>query len=106
MRVPSSVAIFTAAAELANEKHIRSDILAENPVNITPSSACLNGKGKSKSKDTHLNQNTKDHNLTVHEGFDLPSRLAVCRALFCQRANSPWTANLVSMKRDLNVNDP
>ncbi len=85
MRVPSSLAIYVAAAELANDKTIRSDILAES-LHIDNSLFGLLKWGEvnqsQKIKAKHLNQNIKSKNLTEHIGFDLPSRLAVCRALF------------------------
>jgi len=50
MRVPSSVVFFVAAAELANDKAIRSDILAEGFHKKHAFLSLLDGEGKSKAK--------------------------------------------------------
>ncbi len=56
MRIPSSLVINVAAAELAR-KSTRSDILAEVPTLITLSSACSNGEGVNQKKKSNLKQN-------------------------------------------------
>jgi len=66
MRVPSSFLKNRAAAELA--QRACSDILAENSLFLTLSSACSDGEGKSKSKP----EKHKKKRITKHRiGFDV-----------------------------------